>query len=915
MDSQDSHSARPTQPGAEQAPDQEGDITGDMTGDITGTTGKAPQATLTPAAAPDDEDGALDDANGLDGDDGFEASAPPAAHAEGISPEFGDARVEDDEAAADALMHPGATDVSDAMRMAGDMSAPPKSSSLTFRGLALDRFQAEAITQLTLGNSVLVSAPTGTGKTIIADYVVDQALKEGREVVYTAPIKALSNQKYRDYTRLYGKQNVGLITGDLVINREAPIRIMTTEIMRNILLQEECSEKLSHVVVDEVHFLEDEERGTVWEELLIYLPPRVKIVALSATLPNIDEFAQWLESVRGDRVAVIKEHRRAVPLRLLAANKTTGILEIRRFEGEFKRWLEHGRSQARDGGGRDGWNRDGRSGGRDGAGGGSDRHSDFRGERRSDVRYGFTDNRQGDSRHGNRHGGRNDGRNDNRYDNRHDNRSGGRPEHGNNRFGGQDERNGRPVKIETRHLDVVAMATPDFLPVLYFIFSRRQTEMFARELSRRTRRSFLNRFEQNQVEQILREFEIASPGVLTPEHDQMYMAGIAFHHAGVHVSLKALVEEMYERRLVKVLYCTSTFALGINMPARSVIFDSLRKFNGHAVVPLTVRQFLQKAGRAGRRGMDKEGFVIIREDFGDYPNDRLLFKNYQKGEHERIQSAFNLSFSSVVNLLHRHTQEEIRKILEKSFLNFTARKALESQREQLALMGARVEAMHSANDPGAKDLMRRWKKHAGRVERQLDHQEGLIYARFVEKVDFLKGAGYINDDLAFNAGAKALMHIQINEIFVTELLLEGVFDEVDEDELFGILTGLVQDLPRSVVVRDPTRGRWNRLRERIRRVRDSENVSRAAELLGQPVTLCPELMPYGQLWAQGRSLAELLVTVQSDVDISGDLVGAFRRAKDLAGQLRSACKENEILTERLKSLVTKVSRDEVEVLD
>lgn len=780
-----------------------------------------------------------------------EIDAPPASPVpDQLSPEFGDARNEES---------------GEALAMAGDMSAPPATTTLRFRDLALDRFQAEAIAHITAGNSVLVSAPTGTGKTIIADYVVDQALKNGREVVYTAPIKALSNQKYRDYSRLYGKQNIGLVTGDLVINRDAPIRIMTTEIMRNILLQEECSEKLSHVIIDEVHFLEDEERGTVWEELLIYLPPRVKIVALSATLPNIDEFAQWLEHVRGDKVAVVKEHRRAVPLRLLVANKLTGVLDVRRFEAEFKRYVEGGRRDPR-----------------------------------------------GDSRHDSRNDSRGDGRGDGRGESR-----GGRDRvedrHSRHHGRGQDRR--PPPSQITRHLDMVNLATPEYLPLLYFVFSRRQTELFAKELSKRTRRSYLNRHEMEQVELALRDFDAQSPGVLTPEHEAMYVNGIAFHHAGLHVSLKALVEELYERKLIRVLYCTSTFALGINMPARSVIFDALRKFNGHTVAPLTVRQFLQKAGRAGRRGFDKVGYVLVRADFNDYPNDRLLFKSYQRGEHERIQSAFNLSFSSVVNLLHRHTQEEIRRILEKSFLNFTARKALEQQREQLASTGARIEAMRDSNPAESKELLRRWKKHASRVERQLDQQEGLIYTKFLDKVDYLKAAGYINDDLTFNSGARALMHIQINEIFVTELLLEGIFDEVDEDELFGVLCGLVQDLPRSVVVRDPTRGRWSRIRERIKRVRDSEAVVRASELLSAPLVYCPELMPYGHLWAQGRTLNELLLTLQSDVDISGDLVGAFRRAKDLAGQLRAACRENETLVEHLTHIISKVSRDEVEVLD
>lgn len=748
---------------------------------------------------------------------------------EGLSHEFGDARQESSATAREG-------------------GAP---ESLRFRGFALDRFQAEAITHLTMGHSVLVSAPTGTGKTIIADYVVDQALREGREVVYTAPIKALSNQKYRDYCRLYGRDKIGLVTGDLVINRDAPIRIMTTEIMRNMLLQEECSSLLSHVVVDEVHFLEDEERGTVWEELLIYLPARVKIVALSATLPNIDEFAQWLEFVRGDTVAVVKEHRRAVPLRLLLANKHAGIVELRRFEHELKRWAGTGDRKALD-------------------------HERLR-ER---------DRREG----------RGNIRGQDRFPAPH----------------GRDARGNKPdPRLMTRHLDMIELVSPDYLPVLYFIFSRRQTELFARELSRRWRSSFLSAFEQKQVEDMLAEFEKANPGVLTPEHLEMYVKGVAFHHAGVHVSLKALVEELYEKRLIKILYCTSTFALGINMPARTVIFDSLRKFNGQSVQPLTVRQFLQKAGRAGRRGMDKVGYVVVREDFHDYDEDRPLFRTYQSGQHERIQSAFNLSFSSVVNLLARHSQEEIRKILEKSFLNFTTRRALEQQRDSLKATGARLEA----EGTGARDLLKRWRKQSNKVERQLEQSEDLMYNKFVEKVDFLKRAGYLNDDLTFNAGAKALMHIQINEIFMTELILEGVFEEVDEDELFGLLTALVQDLPRSVQVREPLRGRWQKIKDRVKRIHASDTVVLASELIGLPNTFCPELMPYGQYWAQGRSLNELMLTLQSDVDISGDLVGAFRRARDLAGQLRTACTDQPDLADRLTRLMKKVARDEVEVLD
>jgi superfamily II RNA helicase len=726
---------------------------------------------------------------------------------------------------------------------------------MIYRGFELDPFQAEAIAHLREGRSVLVAAPTGTGKTIIADYVVDQALAEGREVVYTAPIKALSNQKYRDYTRLHGRSNIGLVTGDLVINQDAQIRIMTTEILRNILLQGTRSPDLSHVIIDEVHFLDDEERGTVWEELLIYLPRDVKIVALSATLPNIEEFAQWLEYVRGEPVSVVKENRRAVPLRLLLGNRDIGVHEPREFDKQFKAHLERQSRQPRE------------------------REEEERRERGHGGRYGRT------------------------YDRR------GRPADRGNPHGAP----------RTRHLDMVELARPYYLPLLYFVFSRRQTESFARELSRRTRSSFLNAHELGRMERFLDEFEAQNKDVLTPEHRAMYTNGIAFHHAGLHVSLKALVEELYEQRLIHVLYCTSTFALGINMPARTVIFDSLRKFNGVTVAPLTVRQFLQKAGRAGRRGMDKIGYVVVREDFSEYPNDRDLIHQYQRGEHEPINSAFNLSFSSIVNLLARHTEAEIQQILDKSFLNFAQSRALERERANLEELMAKIDSVRrgeaGGNGRGRRDTLKKWRKRAARIERELEGQEGRLWAKFKEKEDFLKLAGYLEDDGSFNAGARALMNIQIGEVFVTELLLEGVFEEVDEDELFGILTALVHEFPRSVVLRDPLRGRWLKLRDRLRRIKDSEVVSRGAEFLPTPITFCPELMPFGHLWAQGHSLAALMLLLQSDIDVSGDLVGAFRRAKDLAGQIRAAYKDNDFMVARLNSLIKKVSRDEVEVID
>jgi len=470
----------------------------------------------------------------------------------------------------------------------------------------------------------------------------------------------------------------------------------------------------------------------------------------------------------------------------------------------------------------------------------------------------------------------------------------------------------------TRHLDMVRMVSPGYLPILYFVFSRKQTETFARELSRRTKQAFLSVSDRTTVRDALEKFDRENGEVLTTEHRDMYMRGIAFHHAGLHVSLKALVEELYERKLIRVLYCTSTFALGINMPARAVVFDGLRKYNGSAVVPLTVRQFMQKAGRAGRRGMDDVGYVVIRGDWHDYRQDRGHIQLYQQGDHERINSAFNLSFSSTINLLHRYSQEKIREILEKSFLNFRHQKALKSDERSIERMKQRVHSFSVQTDPLDKEQRSRYKrlnKQVQKAERRLERDRNFLWTRFLDKQGFLKSAGYLEDDLSFNAGAKALRHIQINEIFVTEVLLEGVFDEVDEDVLFGILTGMVQDLPRSVTIRGRLRGEWAQISKRLKVVYESAIVQDAAELMGQPVVLCPELMPFGQMWAEGNSLASLMLMFQSNIDVSGDLVGAFRRAKDLAGQLRAAYRDNEQMTTRLTQLIQKVSRDEVEVID
>lgn len=711
---------------------------------------------------------------------------------------------------------------------------------MEYRGLTLDPFQQEAIEHIEDGRSALVAAPTGTGKTLIADYLIEEVLEDGGEVVYTAPVKALSNQKYREYCDYFGPDKVGLITGDLVINREAPLRIMTTEILRNMLLEgprlarraQAATEKaaktgvdafspsdvampdlenLEAVIVDEIHFLDDEDRGTVWEELLIYLPSSIRILGLSATLSNLEEFADWLTEIRDTQVEVVVETERAVPLELRVACKDVGLVDRQRFEDEYRRWKN------------------------------------------------------------NHHSG----------------------------DGGM-----------TRHVDIIRMLSNDQFPALFFIYSRKMVEMLARKLAKHPEGRHLNdKDDRREIDARLDEFEEKYPGVLTRKLRGMYRRGIAFHHAGTHVALKALVEELYEARLIQMLYCTSTFAMGINMPARTVIFDSLTKFNGTEFVPLRIREFMQMAGRSGRRGIDPVGTVVVRQDFKYFDEVRELLHRLLTDESEPVESSFNLSFHSVVNLVDRFDETSIRVLLDQSFKAY--------QDQQMAdTVERRIETLEeeAGQEQGPRDQESRRKLAA--LRRELAFLERpRLWERFSQKVRFLKKHGYLADDNSLEAPARVLRHIKIEPVFVTELLMRGLLEDRNGDEVFGIMVGLVQSLPRKAKVYMPRDDKWFQIFEEVGAVQESDVVTGARELMDAEETYTPELMPLGERWAQGESLESILNGIKCRTDLSGDLVGGFRRAKDLVSQIRQVHEADEPRYEELTDVMRRVSRDEVQVLD
>ena len=684
---------------------------------------------------------------------------------------------------------------------------------MQYRGFELDPFQETSITALSEGRSVLVSAPTGTGKTLIADFVVERALARGRSVIYTAPVKALSNQKYRDWCRLHGEDKVGLITGDLVIRRDAPCRVMTTEILRNMLLTGEVLPELEAVIIDEIHFLDDRERGTTWEEVLIYLPHRVQILGLSATLQNLSAFSGWLGSVRGAEVEVVQADRRTVPLSYQVFSHREGLLSPKEFH---KAWARHA-------------------------------------------------NKPAASKGPPRRGGRRD-RDSNR-------------------------------EAPTSHVELIQKLDEEqYLPCLYFSFSRKNTERFARELGeywrRHSRQPLLNRFEQRELEHHLDSFASSESGnAMDRELRDLYREGIAFHHAGLHVQLKALVEDLYEKRLIKVLYCTSTFALGINMPARTVVFDGLKKYDGIRLRPLNNREFQQKAGRAGRRGLDTEGHVVIRVDSEYWPDNRELLDGYLKGAPEPVRSSFSLCFNSVVNLLARNPENHIREIVEKSFLCWTRIQEAERLEERAG------------------------ERNAGKFLAKAEKIRERSWDEFEQRVTFLKQVGYLAEDRSFNAGGRILQHVQIEEVFVTELVLSGLLEDIPMPLLFGLCCSLNKEFPRDVRIRYKMRGAELDLAREANRIRYGSGVQQAEELTRMPVTWCPDMIPFGKMWAEGKSLAELESWLIASTDLTGDLVGAFRRAKDLITQLRLVWKGDRRRCDELTELLASVSRDEVLVVD
>ncbi len=741
----------------------------------------------------------------------------------------------------------------------------------------LDPFQWEAITHLAQDRSVLVAAPTGTGKTLVAEYAIWRARQRGQRVIYTTPLKALSNQKYRDLRAMYGFDAVGLVTGDIVEHSTAPIVVMTTEVYRNMLLEEggdrfESGEDVvpssladvSYIIFDELHYLSDISRGPVWEEAIICSPSTVRLVGLSATVSNAEDLADWISRVHRPISLVVHEER-AVPLDhyYFLDNKLHLVQDadgnrVERFPnvgGEARVARLAGRNRTYTFGDDDAderwWDED------DWEGKKQKRKAASKETAAAEVSTSAsTSPKTGEGVAHDKSG---------RY------------------------RSRRPVEHSTPEPGEIltALRDADLLPCLYFLPGRKVVEEAALSAS-------LHLFTTPEEQSLIRE-EIDVWLDNLPKEDrnleqvhaltQILPRGLAFHHAGLLPGLKVLVETLFARGHLRAVFATDTLALGINMPARAVVVGSLSKFDGEKMRLLTPNEYSQLTGRAGRRGMDVRGAAVI--PYSPWEPFEESFKRIT-AELLPVTSSFIIRYNSVLNLWRPADINQLRRICASSLREYQ-RYMLWERRELMRL--ERLERLHQkgkkagkkkgiASDGAAKAMEKRSKKfgpyplsRAGAAE-----LNGTIFAlhalNYIDDHDELTIRGHLLRSIFHPAG-----------ILIVELLLLGALDELSASELAEVCSWFTYDDDRRLNNRNVLNTRLLQVRRELWQITQHvQSIEQQAKITFTPA-IVPGFHGVALSWSRGMSLSGLL----RRIDLAeGDLLMILNQTIDLVQQVQSA---------------------------
>lgn len=754
----------------------------------------------------------------------------------------------------------------------------------------LDDFQKEACEVIDNGESVVVCAPTGAGKTVIAQHAIHRALEQGCRIFYTTPLKALSNQKFYDFGEKYGYDKVGLLTGDTSINRGAQVVIMTTEVFRNMLYGTNFGavadnlKDVRFVVLDEVHYMNDEQRGTVWEESIIYCPTNIQIIALSATVANCDELTNWINTVHS-RTKLVNTDFRPVPLRFyyFDSSQPFKLLPLLTPEGKLNKKIRPERPQ---------WAK------------------------------------------------------------------------------GKDKRKRTYVKQIIQNL-----ADANMLPAIYFTFSRKKCD---EQMEKCAGLGLNTKAEQEEIKAFIDEFIAENPHLYGNKHIEYLIQGVASHHAGLLPAWKNLVEKLFQKGLIKVVFATETLAAGINMPARSTVISatSKRTDSGHRM--LTANEFLQMSGRAGRRGMDEVGYVTIVGTSFHTPEE--VAELVLSGSNP-LESRFSPSYSMVLNLLQRFTLEESKELILKSFgyyssdfrlkpilaqieqfdneinernfvcpshlsddklleydkLRFlyvqnrqTYKKILRQEKQkhrplspEVIEFGERNKADLHKLQSFACDLCKHYKKHSKNIEvikrieskkkklqKEIEKQKDIYWNKFLAHRAVLQDYGYLQNDYPTEKGKTTSQIRAENELFLAEIIFSGVLENLTPSQLAGVICAITTEELRIEIPYVPFSEPVRKTLNKIRNIKKKLAKAQANYDIDSPLNINPYFSSMIELWVEGAEWE----TVTEQIDIGeGDIVRAFKRVVDVLRQLTVIDNVSESVVFTAREAIDKIQRAPVDV--
>lgn len=764
----------------------------------------------------------------------------------------------------------------------------------------LDDFQKEAINYIEEGKSVVVCAPTGAGKTCIAEAAIQLAIQNNNRIFYTTPLKALSNQKYHDFSKKYGIENTGLLTGDTSINRDAKIVVMTTEVFRNMLYGttfgsvKDNLKDVKYVVLDEVHYMNDESRGTVWEESIIYCPTNIQIIALSATVQNSSQLTDWINTVHSETKHVFTDFR-PVPLRFYYydSSKPHTILPLMTPTGALNSKIK------------------------------------------PESRYKY--------------------------------------------FNAKTQPKNQMADI------VEVLHQKDMLPCIYFTFSRRKCDENALQCKKL---ELLTKEESIEIEKYIDEYLKDNMYLFNSPQLELIKKGVAPHHAGLLPGLKNLIERLFQKGLIKVVFATETLAAGINMPARTTIISSISKRtdDGHRL--LTANEFLQMSGRAGRRGMDEIGYVVIVGTPFQTPDEVY---NLATSSSNPLESKFEPCYSMVLNLLQRFSLDEAKELILKTFGYFsssdrllplinelkryeenisemkkfrchnnltsddlvefikyknlyieyrTILKTLKKQnkggknQKEIAQFAAKTkEILHKFQSFGCNDckvykkhrkdleLIQRFEKKARQLKKDIDFQKDVYWQKFLAHKKVLEVMGHLKDDYPTEIG-KITMGLRCeNELYISEILKSGVLSGLGPIELASVVCAITSEEIRNKdgIITSPPSSNVRKVLSKIKDIKRKIFMVERDFNLQNEMNLHSHFSGLIEKWVSSNLIEDNNQTktwneLFEDNEFSeGDVVRAFKRTIDLLRQFAIIENVDPEVAQTAKDAIKAINKEPVNI--